>query len=104
MENILKQIQGRPNSADCLSSLSQNDNSMLGADCTDGTSKDQEWADQAKGRWWHKGEIICYYCGERSCEDEDGKCCAVRRQEVLRINDSGRSRKGAHTRKKNQKH
>jgi len=60
---------------------------------------DQIWHDQSRGRWWFRGEIICYYCGEASCEDALGRCCEIRKREILGIPDQGHRRKQRKARK-----
>ena len=47
------------------------------------------------GLWVSTGGVICYYCGEADCEDNEARCCERRRREVLGIDDPTDSDDGA---------
>ena len=61
---------------------------------------DQVWEDESKGRWWHDGRIICYFCGDSGCEDNADFACERRKREVLCLDRASHKRRSKGSRKK----
>ena len=35
--------------------------------------RDQEWEDESMACWWYQGVVVCYLCGDDSCETTPSK-------------------------------